>query len=50
MLKQRMIKVVVGLALLVTTIGASGIVVDLLGHSMALQALASSAGSSGGGC
>jgi hypothetical protein len=51
MFKQRMIRVVAGLALLVAGIGASGVVIDALGYSGTLPAHAcNSAGSSGGGC
>jgi hypothetical protein len=51
MFKQRMIRVVVGSALLVAGIGASGLVADMLGSSGTLPAHAcNSAGSSGGGC
>lgn len=51
MFKQRMIKVVVGLALLIAVTGSAGIVADSLGLSLTSSAHAcSSAGSSGGGC
>jgi hypothetical protein len=51
MLKQRIIRVVVGLALLVTVTGSSGMVADSIGVSVTSPAHAcSSSGASGGGC
>jgi hypothetical protein len=51
MLKQRMIRVVVSLALVAAGIAGSGVVVDALGYSGTSPAHAcNSAGSSGGGC
>ncbi len=48
MLKQRIIKVIVSLALLAAIIGSSGIVVDSLGLTVTPQIYA--CGSSGGDC
>jgi hypothetical protein len=51
MLKQRMIKVLVGLALLFTVAGSAGIVADGLGLSVTSQVAAcESPSTSGGGC
>ena len=51
MFKQRIIKIVVGLALLVAVTGSSGMVADSFGLNGTNQAHAcSSQGSSGGGC
>jgi hypothetical protein len=51
MLKQRLIKVVVGLALLAAVAGSSGVVADSLGLSVTPQVHAcNNVGSSGGGC
>lgn len=51
MFKQRMIRVVVGLALLAAGVVGSGVAVDALGYSGTSPAHAcNSAGSSGGGC
>ena len=51
MLKQRIIKVVVGLALLAAVTGSSGIVADSLGLQGTSPAHACNAsGQSGGGC
>ncbi|MBN1993746.1 MAG: hypothetical protein JW953_13675 [Anaerolineae bacterium] len=51
MLKQRIIKLVIGLALLVAVAGGTGIVVDSLGASITSPAHAcNSSGTSGGGC
>jgi hypothetical protein len=51
MLKQRIIRIVVGLALLVAVTGGAGIVADSLGHAGTLPAHAcNSTGTSGGGC
>ena len=48
-MKQRLLKVVVGLALVLTLAGASGIVADSLGLSTTAQVQACSSGS-GGSC
>jgi len=51
LLKQRIIKVIVGLALLAAVAGSTGIVADSLGHSVTPQVHAcASGGTSGGGC
>lgn len=51
MVKQRMIKLVISLALLVAAAGSAGLVADALGLAVTSQVHAcSSAGSSGGGC
>ena len=51
MFKQRMIRVVVGLTLLVAGVVGSGVGVDALGYPGTSPAHAcNSAGSSGGGC
>ena len=51
MLKQRMIKIVVGLALPAAVTGSAGLGVDSFGLAATSPAHAcSSAGSSGGGC
>jgi hypothetical protein len=51
MLKQRMIKVLVGLALLLTVAGSTGIVADAVGLSVTSPAFAcQNGGGSGGGC
>jgi len=48
-MKQRLLKVVVGLALVLTLAGASGIVADSLGLSTTAQVYACNSGG-GGGC
>lgn len=51
MLKQRIIKVMVSLALLAALMGSYGIVADSLGHTVTAQAHAcGSTQGSGGGC
>lgn len=51
MLKQRLIKVLVGLALLLAVTGAAGVTVDGLGVTVTSPAHAcNTAGGSGGGC
>jgi hypothetical protein len=51
MLKQRIIKILVGVALLVAAAGGGGIMVDSLGYAGTLPAHAcNSSGTSGGGC
>lgn len=51
MLKQRIYKVIVGLALLAAVAGSTGIVADSLGLDVTSQAHAcQGGGSSGGGC
>lgn len=51
MLKQRIYKVIVGLALLAAVAGSTGIVADSLGLGVTSQAHACQGGSSsGGGC
>lgn len=51
MLKQRMIKVLVGLALLFALAGSAGIVADSQGLSVTSQVSAcENSGGSGGGC
>ena len=50
-MKQRLLKVMVGLALVLTLAGASGIVTDSLGLSTTPQVYACGiGGGSGGGC
>jgi hypothetical protein len=51
MLKQRLLKLVIALALMVAATGASSVVADSLGFSTASPAFAcEDAGTSGGGC
>jgi hypothetical protein len=51
MLKQRIVRVIVGLALLATVVGSTGIVANELGLSIVPQAFAcENPSSSGGGC
>ncbi|MCB0191318.1 MAG: hypothetical protein KDJ65_05185 [Anaerolineae bacterium] len=51
MLKQRIVKVIIGLALLAAVAGSSGIVADLLELPLTTPAYACQNGSgSGGGC
>ena len=48
MLKQRIVSVMVGIALLLATIGAAGVVADTVGFSVTSQAQA--CGGGGGNC
>jgi len=51
MLKQRIVRVIVGLALLATVAGSAGVMADSLGLVVTSQAHAcQNGGSSGGGC
>ena len=49
-MKQRLLKVVVGLALVLTLAGVTGIVADSLGLSTTAQVYACPGHGSGGGC